>query len=54
MFYLESNDSILLSNDRANVQRIYHKDYKTLMDEAKKQFPGVTLSDEKKVKYNIN
>ena len=52
--YLKQNDSILLSNNMSTVERIYYKDYKTLIEEAKKQFPGAELSDEKRVKYNIN
>ena len=53
MFYLKDNDSILLSNDRRTICRTYYKDYKTLKEEAHRQFPGASLSDEKKVKYNI-
>lgn len=52
--YFKSNDSILLSSDGKEIKRTYYKDYKALVEEAKKQFPGATLSDEKKVKYNIN
>lgn len=53
MVYLKDNDSILLSNDRRTICRTYYKDYKTLKEEAHRQFPGASLSDEKKVKYNI-
>ncbi len=53
MVYLKDNDSILLSNDRRTISRTYYKDYKTLKEEAHRQFPGASLSDEKKVKYNI-
>ena len=52
--YLKDDNSILLSNDRRTVQRIHYKDYKSLMEEAGKQFPDAVLSDEKKVKYNVN
>lgn len=54
VFYLKTNDSILLSRNRRDVHRIYYKDYKKLMEEACKQFPGAALNDEKKAKYNIN
>lgn len=54
IFYLKSNDSILLSFNRRDVHRTYYKDYKKLMEEVGKQFPGAALSEEKKVKYNIN
>jgi WD40 repeat protein len=54
MFYLKSNNSILVSSDQTEVSRTYYKDYKQLIEEAKKQFPGAQLSEEKKVKYNIN
>ena len=52
--YLKGNDSILINDDRKNIKRTYYKDYRKLMEEAKKQFPGATLDDEKRVKYNIN
>ncbi|MCR5002280.1 MAG: toll/interleukin-1 receptor domain-containing protein [Lachnospiraceae bacterium] len=52
--YFKSNDSILLSFDKMEIKRTFYKDYKALMEEAKRQFPGAALSDEKKVKYNIN
>ena len=54
LFYLKSNDSILVSIDRTNVRRTYYKDYKKLMDEARKQFPGAELSAEKKTRYNVD
>ena len=54
IFYLKPDASILISHDRQEVHKTYYKDYKKLMEEAAKQFPGATLSDEKKVKYNIN
>ena len=52
--YFKSNDSILLSFDNMEIKRTFYKDYRALMEEAKRQFPGAALSDEKKVKYNIN
>lgn len=52
--YLKENKSILLGDNRSMVKRTYYKDYKTLIKEVEKQFPGAQLSDEKKVKYNIN
>ena len=52
--YFKSNDSILLSYDHREIKRTCYKDHTALMQEAEKQFPGATLSDEKRVKYNIN
>ena len=52
--YLKGNDSILINDNRKNINRTYYKDYRKLMEEAKKQFPGAALDDEKRVKYNIN
>ncbi len=52
--YLKSNGSILLSIDRATIKRTYYKDYKKLVEEAKKQFPGAALSAEKKIRYNVD
>ncbi len=54
LVFLKSNDSILVSIDREEIKRTYYKDYKKLMEEAKKQFPGATLSDEKKTRYNVD
>lgn len=54
LLYLKSNDSILLSIDRTNIRRTYYKDYKKLMEEARKQFPGAELSAEKKIRYNVD
>ncbi len=52
--YFKSNDSLVLSFDKMDIKRTFYKDYRTLMEEAKKQFPGAALSEEEKVKYNIN
>ncbi len=54
LVFLKSNDSVLVSIDRKEIKRTYYKDYKKLMEEAKKQFPGATLSDEKKTRYNVD
>jgi WD40 repeat protein len=54
MFYLKSNNSILVSSDQTEVKRTYYKNYKQLVEEAKRQFPGAELTEEKKAKYNIN
>ena len=54
LMYLKANKSILLSSDRKLIERTYYKNYEALIKEAEKQFPGAELSDEKKVKYNIN
>jgi WD40 repeat protein len=53
LLYLKSNDSILVSIDRQEISRIYYKDYRKLMEEAKKQFPGAALDDEKRARYNV-
>lgn len=52
--YLKGSDTILINDDKRNIKRIHYKDYRTLMEEAKKQFPNAVLDDEKRVKYNIN
>ncbi|WP_029320797.1 TIR domain-containing protein [Butyrivibrio sp. AE3004] len=54
MLYLGGEDSILISSDRMNIKRTHYKNYKELIDEAKKQFSDSVLSSEKQVKYNIN
>lgn len=54
LVFLKSNDSVLVSIDRQDIKRTYYKDYKKLMEEAKKQFPGAALSDEKKTRYNVD
>ncbi|MBP5383883.1 MAG: toll/interleukin-1 receptor domain-containing protein [Lachnospiraceae bacterium] len=54
LVFLKSNDSVLVSIDRQDIKRTYYKDYKKLMEEAKKQFPGASLSDEKKTRYNVD
>ena len=54
LVFLKSNDSILMSIDRTNIRRTYYKDYKKLMEEAKKQFPKAILSDELRARYNID
>ena len=54
LLYLKSNGSILVSMDRAEIRRTYYKDYRKLIEEAKKQFPGASLSDEKKTRYNVD
>ncbi|MBP5151470.1 MAG: PQQ-binding-like beta-propeller repeat protein [Lachnospiraceae bacterium] len=51
--FFEDDGTILLS-DGTRLYRTYYKDYTELMEEAKLQFPGAELSEEKKVKYNIN
>ena len=36
------------------INAIGYKNYQELIKEAKKQFPDAELSEEKKIKYNIN
>ncbi|WP_044913749.1 toll/interleukin-1 receptor domain-containing protein [Butyrivibrio sp. WCE2006] len=54
MAYFSDDDSILISSDRMDLKCTQYKNYKQLIEEAKKQFAGAVLSAEKKVKYNIN
>ncbi|MCR5670877.1 MAG: TIR domain-containing protein [Butyrivibrio sp.] len=54
MFYIKSNGSFLLNSDKTAIKRTYYKDYKQLQQEAKKQFPNAQLTEEEKVKYNID
>ncbi|MBR5359765.1 MAG: hypothetical protein IK123_02645, partial [Lachnospiraceae bacterium] len=54
VLYLKNNDAIILAHNRKDAKRTYYKDYKKLLEEAAKQFPGAQLSEEKMVKYNIN
>ncbi|MCR5312004.1 MAG: TIR domain-containing protein [Lachnospiraceae bacterium] len=51
--FFEDDGTILLSG-ASRLYRTYYKDYTELMEEARLQFPGAKLSEEKKVKYNIN
>ena len=39
---------------KGNVYRTYYKDYKMLIEETERQFPGAELSNAEKVEYNIN
>ncbi|MBO4653259.1 MAG: TIR domain-containing protein [Lachnospiraceae bacterium] len=50
--YLASDKTFILVDGR-NAWAAKYKDYKALLQEAKKQFPGSSLSEEKKVTYNI-
>ncbi len=50
--YIPSEKSFILS-DSGHLYSVPHKDYKALIEEAKKQFPGAVLTDEEKVKYNL-
>ena len=51
--YIPSDKSIIIAN-AGHLYSAPYKDYKALIEEAKKQFPDAKLSDEEKVKYNIN
>ena len=51
-FFGSDKSFILTSGSR--LYSTYYKDYKTLIEEAKRQFPNAELTDEKKVKYNVN
>ena len=50
--YLSSEQKFVLVNGKKAWTTGY-KDYQTLLKEAERQFPGASLSDEKKVLYNI-
>lgn len=54
ILYLKNKASILLSIDRTKIKRTYYKDYKKLVEEAKKQFPDASLSAEKRTRYNVD
>ena len=43
-----------ITKDRNLISAIGYKNYQELIKEAKKQFPDAELSEEKKIKYNIN
>ena len=50
--YIPSDNTFILSNT-GHLYSVPHKDYKALIKEAKKQFPDASLTDEEKVKYNL-
>lgn len=50
--YLAAKKLFILSVKK-NVWTTGYKDYKALLEEAKRQFPGAVLSEEKRVMYNI-
>lgn len=50
--YLAKDRKFILKRGRT-VRSVGYKDYKELLTEAGRQFPGAKLSDEKKVTYNI-
>ena len=43
-----------ITKDLNLISAIGYKNYQELIKEAKKQFPDAELSEEKKIKYNIN
>ncbi|MBR6308896.1 MAG: toll/interleukin-1 receptor domain-containing protein [Lachnospiraceae bacterium] len=51
--YIPSEKSFIISSSR-KLYRTAYKDYKALIEEAGRQFPGAELTDEEKVKYNID
>ena len=51
--YMTNNNSFIQYVD-GTVYRCYYKDYKTLIEETARQFPGAELSNAEKVEYNIN
>ncbi len=54
LLYLKDDNSILVSFDEQVIKKTHYKNYSALIEDAKKQFPGAELSEEKKIKYNIN
>ena len=50
--YVPSEKLIIIS-DAGSLYKVPFKNYKALIEEAKRQFPGATLTDEEKVKYNL-
>ncbi len=50
--YLAGDRKFIVKQGRI-VRSVGYKDYKELLTEAERQFPGAKLSDEKKVTYNI-
>jgi len=53
LIYLKSDNSAILCYDGRYMYKTFYKDHKTLIEEAGRQFPDAELSDEQKVKYNI-
>ena len=51
--YIPSDKTFIISSS-GTLYSVPFKDYKALIEEAKKQFPGAELTTEEKVKYNIN
>lgn len=51
--YLPCDNAIIFS-EKGRIYKIRYKDYKQLLEEAERQFPGLTLTEEKKRKYNID
>ena len=47
-------DNALIFSEKGRIYKIKYKDYKQLLEEAERQFPGLTLTEEKKRKYNID
>ncbi len=51
--YVPAAKAFVLS-DTKGIWKIGYKDYRELIEEAKKQFPGAELTEEKKIRYNID
>ena len=50
--YLPDSQSFVLTSGR-NAYKAGYKNYRELLDEAKRQFPDAELTEEKRVQYNI-
>lgn len=51
--YIPSEKKFIIAN-AGHLYSVPYKDYKALIEEAKKQFPGAELTAEEKVKYNLD
>ncbi len=51
---LFSSDNSILITTGSKLYSTFYKDYKALLREARKQFPEAKLTEEKRVKYNMN
>ncbi len=51
--YIPSDRAFIIAN-AGHLYSVPYKDYKALIEEAKKQFPGAELTAEEKVKYNLD
>ena len=48
------SDKVIIIADSGTLYKAPYRDYKALIEEAERQFPGAKLTDEEKAKYNLN